>query len=56
MDLHTATQIAQEYIARYTGDEYQIVLFPCETIEKILDGYSSTGLAIHRSWLLVTRL
>ena len=34
MNLHTATQIAEEYIAQFTGEEYQVVLFPHETIER----------------------
>lgn len=34
MDLHTATQIAEEYVARFTCDEFQIVLLPLKTIER----------------------
>lgn len=34
MDLHTATRIAEEYVARKSGDEVQFVLFPSHTIER----------------------
>ena len=34
MDLHTATQIAAEFFAQFSCDEFQVVLFPRKTIER----------------------